>query len=160
MDESTALIIAALRSLDLSVERLRGAFSRRYAITVNDSLVMSHLSAAGRRLRPGELAERLMITSGSLTPMLDRLVSAGFVERVPNPDDRRSITVVLTDSGERALFTYRDQFRDAIEAAIPAHLRKRFSTCMTQLGTALDELTATFDDERRAAAQANPPRPE
>ena len=44
--------------------------------------------------------------------MLDRLESAKFVRREPNPDDRRSVIVVLTEQGEAALAEYREQFRD------------------------------------------------
>jgi DNA-binding MarR family transcriptional regulator len=149
-DEATRSLLGAVRGLDLAIEAMRSAFSRRYGITVNDSLVMSHLSVAGRRLRPSELTERLMITSGSLTPMLDRLEAAGFIEREPNPDDRRSLTVVLTDIGESTLFTYRDQFIEAIRTAIPAQLRRPLTECVTHLSGAFDEVTLIFDRERRA----------
>ena len=35
------------------------------------------------------------MTSGSGTPLLDRLERAGFIRRIPNPDDRRSLLVKL-----------------------------------------------------------------
>ena len=116
MDEPTGLVVAALRSLDLAIDRVRTAFAHRYRITISDSLVISHLAANGRRLRPGEIAARILVTSGTLTPMLDRLETAKFVRREPNPDDRRSVIVVLTEQGEAALAEYREQFRQAIEA--------------------------------------------
>ena len=144
MDEPTGLIVAGLRALDLSIERLRAAFSHRYRITINDSLVISHLSAAGRRLRPSELAARLDVTSGTLTPMLDRLEAASFVVREPNPDDRRSVIVVLTDAGNAALGDYRRQFERAIEDAIPPHLRRRLAECMQHLSGALDGVSQHF----------------
>jgi DNA-binding MarR family transcriptional regulator len=144
MDEPTGLIVAGLRALDLSIERMRAAFSHRYRITINDSLVISHLSAAGNRLRPGELAARLDVTSGTLTPMLDRLEAASLVVREPNPDDRRSVIVVLTEAGNAALVSYRRQFEQAIEDAIPAHLRRRFAECMQHLSGTLDGVTEQF----------------
>jgi DNA-binding MarR family transcriptional regulator len=36
-----------------------------------------------------------------MTNRLDRLEQAGFVRRVPDPDDRRGVLVELTDAGRR-----------------------------------------------------------
>jgi DNA-binding MarR family transcriptional regulator len=140
MDEPTGLVVAALRGLDLGIDRVRTAFAHRYRITIGDSLVISHLAASGHRLRPGEIAARILVTSGTLTPMLDRLETAKFVRREPNPDDRRSVIVVLTEQGEAALDEYRAQFQQAIEAAVPSHLRTQLAECMTSLAAGLDKL--------------------
>lgn len=137
MDEPTGLVAAALRSLDLAIDRVRTAFAHRYRITINDSLVISHLAANGRRLKPSEIAARVLVTSGTMTPMLDRLEAAKFVRREPNPDDRRSVIVVLTEVGEAALAEYREHFRKAIEAAVPPEFRKDLAHCMNQLAGAL-----------------------
>src|ERR1700740_2726949 len=44
---------------------------------------------------PGELARSTGLTTGGVTGMLDRLEKAGYVKRVPNPRDRRSVLVRL-----------------------------------------------------------------
>jgi len=54
-------------------------------------------------LRPTDLMEATMVSSGGITKRLDRLVEAGFVERRLDPDDRRSSLVRLTRQG-RAVF--------------------------------------------------------
>jgi DNA-binding MarR family transcriptional regulator len=154
LEEPTGLIIAALRTLNLSMDRVRTSFAHRYRITINDSLVISHLAANDRRLRPSELAGRLVVTSGTLTPMLDRLESAGFVYREPNPTDRRSVIVVLTDAGNDALAAYREQFRQAIETAIPPDLRRPLADCVARLSEALDDVAVNLDD--RAATPEAP----
>src|SRR5688572_6888591 len=46
-----------------------------------------------RSATPGRLTELTGLTSGAITALIDRLERAGFVRRVPNPDDRRSIIV-------------------------------------------------------------------
>lgn len=142
MDEPTGLVVAALRTLDLGIDRVRTAFAHRYRITIGDSLVISHLAANGHRLRPGEIAARILVTSGTLTPMLDRLETARFVRREPNPDDRRSVIVVLTEQGEAALDEYREQFRQAIESAIPHEMRVQLADFMTRLAAGLDTLAS------------------
>ena len=46
-----------------------------------------------------ELAERLYVTKGNVSGLLDRMVEAGLVERRPIPGDRRSNALHLTPKG-------------------------------------------------------------
>jgi len=50
-------------------------------------------------LSPTELYRTTMMSSGGMTARLDKLEKAGYVERRPHPDDRRALTVCLTDKG-------------------------------------------------------------
>jgi DNA-binding MarR family transcriptional regulator len=52
-------------------------------------------------LRMKELAQKLGVTTGTLTVMIDRLEQNGLILRKPNEDDRRSIVVVLTKKGQK-----------------------------------------------------------
>lgn len=63
----------------------------------------------GMRFR--ELGERTLITKGTLTGVVDRLVARGLVERCAHPEDRRSLLVRLTVDGE-----------DCFNTVFPAHL--------------------------------------
>jgi DNA-binding MarR family transcriptional regulator len=44
-----------------------------------------------------------MVTSGTMTNRVDRLVARGFVERSPDPRDRRGVLVALTTAGKRTV---------------------------------------------------------
>lgn len=46
-------------------------------------------------LSAGRIAEHTGLTTGAVTGMIDRLTRAGYVERTPNPADRRSILITL-----------------------------------------------------------------
>lgn len=63
--------------------------------------VLTALRRAGDpyMLSPGRLLRETMVTSGTMTNRVDRLAAKGFVERLPDPDDRRGVLVRLTDSG-------------------------------------------------------------
>ncbi|MDA0149011.1 MarR family winged helix-turn-helix transcriptional regulator [Vibrio sp. LaRot3] len=50
-------------------------------------------------LRMKELAEKLAITTGTLTVQVDKLVKAGLIDRCAHPEDRRAIVVKLTHQG-------------------------------------------------------------
>ena len=45
------------------------------------------------------LGERLFLDSGTLTPLLKKLVQMGFVEKHRDPEDERSVLVRITDAG-------------------------------------------------------------
>lgn len=52
-------------------------------------------------MRMKELAERLGVTTGTLTVGVDKLEQLGLVERKPHKKDRRSWLIVLTDKGKK-----------------------------------------------------------
>jgi len=60
-------------------------------------------------LRMKELAEKLGVTTGTLTVTVDRLEHKGLIERKPHETDRRSYRVVLTETGQDH-FTRHHQF--------------------------------------------------
>ena len=50
-------------------------------------------------ITPVELKKVLSVDLGALTRMLDRLVCKGWIERNPNPNDKRGVLVRLTAEG-------------------------------------------------------------
>jgi len=48
-----------------------------------------------------ELGERLYLDSGTLTPLLKRLESKGFIKRERSAEDERVVNVTITDAGNR-----------------------------------------------------------
>ncbi len=51
----------------------------------------------GKRLTT--ISERLLLSKSTITRIIDELEESGWVERIPDPDDRRAQRVVLTPSG-------------------------------------------------------------
>jgi DNA-binding MarR family transcriptional regulator len=60
-------------------------------------------SAADRRLRMAELADRVTLSRGGLTKLVDRLEAAGLLQRERVEDDGRGLYAVLTDEGNEML---------------------------------------------------------
>jgi DNA-binding MarR family transcriptional regulator len=90
------------------IVRLANLMQRRFAevfeqlgLSDGDYGLLAPLRRAGEpyELTPTTLARTRMITSGGLTPALDRLERRGWIERRPNPADRRGSLVRLTPAG-------------------------------------------------------------
>ena len=52
-------------------------------------------------LTVGELSQRMMVSNGNVTGLVDRLVEQGLITRRPSPKDRRAQLVSLTAEGRR-----------------------------------------------------------
>jgi len=74
-------------------------------------------------MRMKELANRLAITTGTLTVQVDKLVNAGLIERRPHDSDRRSILVQLTASGQ-AFYRHHNDLHLHLTQDITAKLSK------------------------------------
>ena len=57
----------------------------------------------GEGITQQELAERLLVTKGNVVGLIDRVSLAGWVERRPDPEDRRANRLHLTDAGRKLL---------------------------------------------------------
>jgi DNA-binding MarR family transcriptional regulator len=85
-------MLAALRRFGLENDRLDAAVARRLGAPPVEFKAMDHLHEAGQ-LTPGQLADRLGLTSGAVTALLDRLERLGWAQRERHPSDRRSVIV-------------------------------------------------------------------
>jgi DNA-binding MarR family transcriptional regulator len=98
--------------------------------------VFQHIEAEGSRLT--DLAERAQITKQSMGYLVDHLEQGGYLERRPDPNDRRVTLIFLTERGW-------DQIRAALTAitAIEQQWTDRIGERrMKQLRDALNELAA------------------
>jgi DNA-binding MarR family transcriptional regulator len=75
-----------------------------------------------RRLKMGDLAERLVITRGGLTKLVDRLVKAGLLERAFCETDRRVSYATLTPAGSELLEEMRPVVIAELKVAFAAKL--------------------------------------
>src|SRR6476619_6658381 len=68
-----------------------------------DVLAALRRAGAPYELSPGRLLKETLVTSGTMTNRVDRLAARGFVERYPDPEDRRGVIVRLTAEGKTAV---------------------------------------------------------
>ncbi len=100
----------------------------------------------GEGLTQQELAERLYVTKGNVSGLLDRMVEAGLVERRPIPSDRRSNALYLTEKG-------RDLAEKGI-AAQRAYVARTLGTLPSKDLADLERIVLAWRDLARAEEDA------
>ena len=77
--------------------RLRDSFE----VTLPRFDLLAQLDRAPKGMTLGELSQRMMVSNGNVTGLVDRLVEQGLINRRPSPKDRRAQIVSLTAEGRR-----------------------------------------------------------
>ncbi len=114
-------------------------------LTVAQAATLEALSSSGP-LRQGELGKGLGITPSTLTRNLTRLIDAGLVERLSDPDDARAVQVGLSASGVDAakqVGKQEEAFAEAVLARLPAERREAIVEGLQDLLVAVRAVTET-----------------
>ncbi len=95
----------------------------------------------GEGITVGELGDRVSLDSSTLTGIIDRMGKSGYAERKPNPDDRRSALVFLTEKarelGPRIL-----EFADELDATLKQPFSKKDMATFERVLRAIGETNA------------------
>ena len=93
----------AYASLVRTGEALLGEFERHIAATFGISqpvaTALAVIDGAGVPLTPSQVSDRVLVASGTMTATLDLLERRGWIRRVANPADRRSVLIEITSEG-------------------------------------------------------------
>jgi DNA-binding MarR family transcriptional regulator len=139
----------------------------RHGLSPAARQALGALDGHGSALTPGEVADRLLVTPGSVTSLLDTLERRGLVTRTPDPDDRRRVLVAITEAGR----TLVDQFVPeavALQTAVMSDLSEADRARLTRILATIRETTATLDGavivsavrpRRRRPPRGQPPSP-
>lgn len=108
----------------LAAQRHRAAVARRLSMSESEVAALAYLAQGG--LTPGQLGERLQLTSGGVTALLHRLERGGRVSRRPHPRDKRSVLL-----------------------SVNADILETVAECYAPLAAEQDELTARLSPSER-----------
>jgi DNA-binding MarR family transcriptional regulator len=146
------LVVAAGAAQTLATERLEplGLSPRGWG-------VLSTLVESGP-LTQIELATATATDRTAMVYLIDDLVEQGLVERMPNPDDRRSYLIHLTAHGKRTQRKAAAELAkqaDILLTPLDAAERSRLVDLLTRIADHWDELNAdAAGNERARPAQA------
>lgn len=134
----------AMADADAAHRRLRSVFASSVGLSPLEFNALMRIGE-GDEPTPKALATYLDITTGAVTAMTDRLVGASLVERTPNPHDRRSLLLSLTETGNRARTTMYEQYYAAIARALEVAPELRAADITALLERTAEAITETAD---------------
>ena len=114
LDVTPLEILSRVSRLARRLDLARGAAFAEHGLDGWEFDVLSALRRAGApyELSPGQLVAETLVTSGTMTNRVDRLLTRGYVERHPDPRDRRGVIVRLTPEGMKAVDAALDDLLD------------------------------------------------
>lgn len=96
-------LLGALRRISQSLDTHSKFLEQSAGLTLPQALVLAALRSDDAPLSAGRLAERVSLTQGTVTAILDRLETKQLVSRVRAADDKRRVLVALTERGRAAI---------------------------------------------------------
>jgi DNA-binding MarR family transcriptional regulator len=105
LDFSPLQVLSRVGRLSRHLERARRAAFSASDLESWEFDVLSALRRAGSpyQLSPKSLLQQTLVSSGTMTNRIDRLVERRFVERHTDPRDGRGVLVMMTDRGRSAV---------------------------------------------------------
>jgi DNA-binding MarR family transcriptional regulator len=148
MEAGSASVLAFTRLLraHASVTRqLSAELLADHGLTINAYEALLRIShEEGQRIKRIDLSRQILLTPSGITRLLDGLESAGLVESVSCPTDRRVSYAQLTDAGRERLAAASESHLASIRGLFEQHLS---AAEIDALGAALGKLPEVAGDD-------------
>ncbi|MCU1576076.1 MAG: hypothetical protein QOD05_2172 [Microbacteriaceae bacterium] len=143
LDFSPLQVLSRVARLSRHLDRARRTAFSRSDLDSWEFDVLSALRRAGTpyQLSPKALLLQTLVSSGTMTNRIDRLVERGLVERRTDPNDGRGILVQMTGQGLTRVDAAITRLVDAeaeILASLPARDRERLAALLRKLSLGFD----------------------
>ena len=113
---------AMLRVSALLSDELDRELEKATGLGLSEVLVILQIMFSGGRLKMADLADTLVVTRGGVTKIVDRLVSAGYLDRVPSETDRRVVYARVTEDALEMIRTHQPTVEAVTERRLAAML--------------------------------------
>ena len=105
---------------------------KMYGLTVRQGSAVSQLKLMLEDTPEGvslkELAKRMQMTIPATSLLVDNMVTKGFMERKPNPNDRRAVCIKLTERGLSLFDDVYARFHDELDRRAQALTQEELAT--------------------------------
>jgi MarR family transcriptional regulator, organic hydroperoxide resistance regulator len=117
-------LVEGLRAFGSAQTELGRLFARSRRMHTTDAAAIVEILAAedhSRPLTPARLAERVGLSTGATSTLLNRLEAAGHIRRSREHSDRRIVTLRSTPAIHAAADAFFAPLADQLEAAVSAY---------------------------------------
>ena len=148
------------RAGDLLIELHNRQTREDYQLSPSARQILAIIEGAGQPLEPSVIAERLLITTGSMTSLLDTLQKRGLIRRLPHPGDRRRLLVDITPDAQAIVDEFLPSFhareREVISGALTTSEQRQLLRLAAKIQQAA--IRASSAPPIRGARRARPDR--
>jgi len=137
-------VLLNIRALNDAMDRMNGGMKDDMDMNATDLAALRMMivrEQRGEPVSPHEVAKHLRISTASTTKLIDRLETAGYIERHPHPRDRRARILTLTAHSRATFFRHfsehLEQMRQVTEPYTEDELRL-IGKYLADLGQAID----------------------
>jgi DNA-binding MarR family transcriptional regulator len=116
-----SLITAELREISAEADQIGRLFAAAHQLRPADFRALLHIMVAETAARPltsGDLSQRMGMSGGAITYLVDRLIESGHVRRDSHPDDRRKVILRYAESGLETARSFFDPLRTLTHAEL------------------------------------------
>jgi len=122
-----------------ALERNRELIASDYGVSASELSALFHVAEV-TSTTPKELAHHLQMTTGAITAIASRLVSANLIHRIDHPTDRRSLYLQLTPQGHDVMARIHSEFRAMIAASTAGLTAEQLAEFETSLRTVSEQI--------------------
>ncbi|WP_436531486.1 MarR family winged helix-turn-helix transcriptional regulator [Actinoplanes sp. HUAS TT8] len=143
MTDEHERVVQSLQTFASTRGELARLFARSQRLHTTDAAAIVEIINAeerGQALTPARLAERLALTTGATSTLLNRLEDGGFVSRSRGHSDRRMVTLHATAAVESAADAFFDPLAQQLRAATSGYSAAELAL----VGEFVDRLRATM----------------
>ena len=157
---STEAYATLCRVGDVLLTELEQRIDATFGVKQVVATALAVIDGAGRALTPSEIGERILLPSASITSTLDVLERRGWVRRVPNPDDRRSLLIEITADGRRTADQLLPGIRELERSVLSGLTERERTQLLALLGKVLARASELEAEpvEPLAGRRVRPPR--
>ncbi len=122
-----------------ALERNRELIARDQGVSASELSALFHIAEVASTT-PKELAHHLEMTTGAITAIASRLVSANLIHRIDHPRDRRSFYLQLTPQGHDVMSRIHSEFRAMIAASTSGLTAEQLADFEVSLRTVSEQI--------------------
>lgn len=133
----------AMMQMSRWIELRQAYAAKKLGLHSTDLACIGYLLQEETPVAPKRIIQHLGVSSSAGTALLDRLENAGYIARLPNPEDRRGLLIALDHQAAAAPIAFYRTLHEKVAAAIAARSvaqRRVIADFLAEISSSTDAL--------------------